>query len=78
MHPAASVQGIALVKAQHAEEDLASGRLVVALNRPWPSRLPYNLVTRNRESRTIASADVFRVGLSYQACMVGSLMRLGC
>ncbi|QXH48757.1 LysR family transcriptional regulator [Pseudomonas xanthosomatis] len=46
LRAAASGQGIALVQAQHAEEDLASGRLVVALDRPWPSRFAYYLVAR--------------------------------
>ncbi|MNG79356.1 Glycine cleavage system transcriptional activator [compost metagenome] len=46
MRAAASGQGIALVQAQHAEEDLASGRLMVALDLPWPSRFAYYLVAR--------------------------------
>lgn len=46
LRAAASGQGIALVQAQHAEEDLASGRLVVAVQRPWPSRFAYYLVAR--------------------------------
>lgn len=46
LRAAASGQGIALVQAQHAEEDLRSGRLVVAIDRPWPSRFAYYLVTR--------------------------------
>jgi LysR family glycine cleavage system transcriptional activator len=43
---AASGQGIALVQAQLAEDDLRSGRLVVAVDRPWPSRFAYYLVAR--------------------------------
>lgn len=43
---AASGQGIALVQAQHAQEHLRSGRLVVALERPWPARFAYYLVAR--------------------------------
>ncbi|WP_442118040.1 LysR substrate-binding domain-containing protein [Pseudomonas sp. SAS7] len=43
---AASGPGIALVQAQHAEDDLRSGRLVVAVDRPWPSRFAYYVVTR--------------------------------
>ncbi|TFF39894.1 LysR substrate-binding domain-containing protein [Pseudomonas sp. RIT623] len=46
LRAAASGQGIALVQAQLAAEDLRSGRLVVALERPWPSRFAYYLVTR--------------------------------
>ncbi|MDR0207688.1 MAG: LysR family transcriptional regulator [Pseudomonas putida] len=46
LRAAASGQGIALVQAQHAEDDLRSGRLVVAVDRPWPSRFAYYLVAR--------------------------------
>lgn len=42
-------QGIALVQAQHAEEDLREGRLVVALDRPWPSRFAYYVVARREK-----------------------------
>lgn len=47
LRAAAAGQGIALVQAQHAEEDLRNGRLVVALDRPWPSRFAYYLVARS-------------------------------
>ncbi len=46
LRAAASGQGIALVQAQHAEEYLRSGQLVVAVDRAWPSRFAYYLVTR--------------------------------
>jgi LysR family glycine cleavage system transcriptional activator len=46
LRAAASGQGIALVQAQLAEDDLRSGRLVVAVDRPWPSRFAYYLVAR--------------------------------
>lgn len=55
---AASGQGIALVQAQHAEDDLRSGRLVVALDRAWPSRFAYYLVTR-KESLKRAPVRAF-------------------
>ncbi|MCP8633687.1 LysR substrate-binding domain-containing protein [Pseudomonas mosselii] len=50
---AVSGQGIALVQAQHAEEDLRSGRLVVALDRAWPSRFAYYLVGRGENMRRV-------------------------
>lgn len=46
LRAAASGQGIALVQAQHAEEDLRNGKLVVAMDRAWPSRFAYYLVAR--------------------------------
>lgn len=46
LRAAISGQGIALVQAQNAEDDLRSGRLVVAVDRPWPSRFAYYLVAR--------------------------------
>lgn len=46
LRAAVSGQGIALVQAQLAEDDLRSGRLVVAVDRPWPSRFAYYLVAR--------------------------------
>ncbi|MFJ4373945.1 LysR substrate-binding domain-containing protein [Pseudomonas japonica] len=46
LRAAVSGQGIALVQAQHADEDLRSGRLVVAVDRAWPSRFAYYLVAR--------------------------------
>lgn len=48
LRAAADGQGIALVQAQHAEDDLRSGRLVVAVDRPWPSRFAYYLVARKQ------------------------------
>jgi len=46
---AASGQGIAMVQAQHAEEGLRDGSLVVAVDRPWPSRFAYYLVARKEQ-----------------------------
>ncbi|MDH0303326.1 MULTISPECIES: LysR substrate-binding domain-containing protein [unclassified Pseudomonas] len=46
LRAAASGQGIALVQAQHAEDDLRNGSLVVAVDRAWPSRFAYYLVAR--------------------------------
>lgn len=46
LRAAVSGQGIALVQAQHAADDLRSGRLVVAVDRAWPSRFAYYLVAR--------------------------------
>ncbi|MBP6563581.1 MAG: hypothetical protein KA214_08930, partial [Neisseriaceae bacterium] len=37
-------QGIALIQDVYAEESLANGRLVQALNRPWPARFAYYAV----------------------------------
>ena len=30
----------------HVQEDIESGKLVVALDKPWPSRFAYYVVTR--------------------------------
>ena len=46
LRAAATGQGIALVQDNHAQEDIDSGKLVVALDKPWPSRFAYYAVTR--------------------------------
>ena len=46
LRAAAAGQGIALVQDTHAEEDLASGKLQLALDKPWPARFAYYLVCR--------------------------------
>jgi len=44
LRAAVAGQGIALVQDYHAQEDLRSGRLVVAVDRPWPARFAYYAV----------------------------------
>jgi LysR family glycine cleavage system transcriptional activator len=39
-------QGLALVPAAHAQEEIAAGRLVQALDKPWPARFAYYAVSR--------------------------------
>ena len=39
-------QGIALVPIEYAREDIADGRLVQVLDKPWPARFAYYAVTR--------------------------------
>lgn len=39
-------QGLALVPAAHAQEEIAAGRLVQALDKPWPARFAYYVVSR--------------------------------
>ena len=39
-------QGLALVPHVHAEEEIAAGRLVQVLDKPWPGRFAYYAVTR--------------------------------
>jgi len=46
LRAAAAGQGIALVQDTHAQEDIDAGKLVVALDKPWPSRFAYYLVSR--------------------------------
>lgn len=58
LRAAAAGQGIALVQDTHAQEDLDSGRLVVALDRPWPSRFAYYIVCRE-ESLQRAEVQAF-------------------
>lgn len=43
---AESGQGLALVPAVHAQEEIAAGRLVQVLDKPWPSRFAYYAVSR--------------------------------
>lgn len=47
LRAAAAGQGIALVQDNHAWEDLDNGKLVVAFDKPWPSRFAYYAVTRS-------------------------------
>ncbi|MCS3434164.1 transcriptional regulator GcvA [Klebsiella sp. BIGb0407] len=42
---AAAGQGIALVPEEYALEEIAAGRLVQVLDKPWPARFAYYLVT---------------------------------
>ncbi|CAB5723324.1 Gcv operon activator [Delftia tsuruhatensis] len=39
-------QGLALVPREYAAEEIAAGRLVQVLDRPWPARFAYYAVTR--------------------------------
>ena len=38
-------QGIALIKDIYAEPEIAAGRLVLAIDRPWPTQFAYYIVT---------------------------------
>ncbi|MFK0088572.1 transcriptional regulator GcvA [Pseudomonas sp. NPDC090755] len=51
LRAAATGQGIALVQDNLAREDLESGKLVVALDKPWPARFAYYAVTRPESLR---------------------------
>lgn len=42
---AAAGQGLALVPQQYAREEIAAGRLVQVLDKPWPARFAYYMVT---------------------------------
>lgn len=46
LRAAGTGQGIALVQDTHAREDIESGRLALALDRPWPARFAYYIVSR--------------------------------
>lgn len=46
LRAAAAGQGIALVQDTHAQDDIDAGKLVVALDKPWPSRFAYYVVSR--------------------------------
>ena len=39
-------QGLALVPQQYAEQEIAAGRLVQVLDKPWPARFAYYAVAR--------------------------------
>lgn len=39
-------QGLALVPETYAQEEIAAGRLVQVLDRPWPARFAYYMVSR--------------------------------
>lgn len=49
-------QGLALVADVHAADEIAAGRLAVALDLPWPSRFAYYVVTRPGPATTPAVA----------------------
>ena len=38
-------QGLALIRDVHARDEIAAGRLALALDRPWPTRFAYYVVT---------------------------------
>ena len=38
-------QGLALIRDVHARDEIAAGRLALALDRPWPTRFAYYFVT---------------------------------
>ena len=42
---AESGQGLALVPQQYAQQEIAAGRLVQVLDKPWPARFAYYAVT---------------------------------
>jgi LysR family glycine cleavage system transcriptional activator len=44
-------QGIALIRDIHARDEIARGRLALALDRPWPTRFAYYAVTLPSASR---------------------------
>ncbi|QVQ28391.1 LysR substrate-binding domain-containing protein [Achromobacter deleyi] len=46
LRAAGTGQGIALVQDTHAREDIDSGKLAIALDRPWPARFAYYIVSR--------------------------------
>ncbi|CAH2599447.1 LysR family transcriptional regulator [Rhodovastum atsumiense] len=48
-------QGLALVAEFHAAEEIAAGRLAVALDLPWPSRFAYYVLTRPGPGRPPAA-----------------------
>jgi LysR family glycine cleavage system transcriptional activator len=39
-------QGLALVPQEYAREEIAAGRLVQVMDKPWPARFAYYVVTR--------------------------------
>lgn len=41
-------QGVALVQDKHAQEEIESGRLRIAVDKPWPSRFAYYAVCREQ------------------------------
>ena len=52
-------QGIALVRDVYAAEEIASGRLKLAIDRPWPSRFAYYAVTRTGAARPDSPVAAF-------------------
>jgi LysR family glycine cleavage system transcriptional activator len=48
---AAAGQGLALVPQEYAREEIAAGRLALVLDKPWPARFAYYLVTPAEASR---------------------------
>jgi len=59
-------QGIALIRDIYAEEEIAAGRLVLALDRPWPTPFAYYVVTRP-ESANLPSVAAFKAWVLEEA-----------
>jgi LysR family glycine cleavage system transcriptional activator len=55
---AISGQGIALIRDIYAKDEVAAGRLVVAIDQPWPTEFAYYIVTSNHRARR-AEVDKF-------------------
>jgi LysR family glycine cleavage system transcriptional activator len=53
-------QGIALVRDLYAREEIASGRLAIALDRPWPTEFAYYAVTMPKAEDKPAIASFLR------------------
>ena len=52
-------QGLALLRDTYAADEIASGRLRVALDAPWPARFAYYLVTRAAPNHVSAETASF-------------------
>ncbi|MBV9077117.1 MAG: transcriptional regulator GcvA [Methylobacteriaceae bacterium] len=68
LRAAAAGQGIALVRDVYAGEEIASGRVVVALDRPWPTPFAYYVVTRP-EAANRPKVAAFRSWLRDEAAL---------
>jgi len=68
LRAAISGQGLALLRDTYAADDLAGGRLAIALNAPWPAEFAYYVVTRPGHS---ALTEDFRNWLIKEAVADG-------
>lgn len=64
---AAAGQGLALVRDIYVADDIADGRLKVAIDAPWPAQFAYYVVTRHGSGRRHPQIASFKDWLLLEA-----------
>ena len=52
-------QGLALVQQSYAQEEIAAGRLVQVLDKPWPARFAYYIVSQSNSQHKRILIEIF-------------------